>query len=132
MNLRDLGIKLRGRRWRMTVDGPTDTGNYVVRIFRGNVLLAAGIDRDLPMAVQDALDDASGVTPRARKAIRAVPVDGADAAGKCHGCGVVIAQGRGRPKWGCAADACQAARRQAKLDADSARKRAKRERSAAE
>lgn len=129
MNLRDLGIKVRGNRWRIDINGPTESGNYVARIFRGDVLLAAGIDRDLPMAVQDALDDASGVTPRARKAVRP---EVTSEAGKCHGCGCVLVQGLGRPKWWCAADACQAARRQAKLDADSARKRAKRERSAAE
>lgn len=128
MNLRDLGIKVRGNRWRLDINGPTDTGNYVVRIFRGNVLLAAGIDRDLPMAVQDAIDGAEEVSPRTK--VRPERTDAAP--GKCHGCGAVIPQGRGRPKWWCAMVSCQAARRQAKLDADSARKRAKRERSAAE
>ena len=122
MNLRDLGIKIRGNRWRLDINGPMETGNYVVRIFRGDVLLAAGIDRDLPMAVQDALDDAAGAGSRSQ---------GADT---CKGCGEAMdyRPGCGRPRLWCRAAECQRKRRKQDSDAHMAMMAKKRERSAAE
>jgi len=124
MNLRDLGIKIRGNRWRLDINGPMETGNYVARIFRGDVLLAAGIDRDLPMAVQDALDDAAGAVTRRGEVREPAP---ATTTRTC-GCGSVmeIRSGRGRQRSRCAE--CQRA-----MDVQRSRvARAKRERSAAE
>lgn len=128
MNLRDLGIKIRGNRWRLDINGPTESGNYVARIFRGDVLLAAGIDRDLPMAVQDALDDAAAAGSRSQGAD--VPVE----RHTCKGCGEAMdyRPGCGRPRLWCRAAECQRKRRKQDSDAHMARMSKKRERSAAE
>lgn len=116
MNLRDIAIRARGHRWRITLAGPDEDGEWTVRVHgpRG-VVLAYGADASIERAWLCAVDEAMG------RPVPAKTTDGAPAASDawpttetpCRGCGVALVwrPGRGRQRVWCQRAECKRASR---------------------